>query len=575
MSFRARPYQEVAVNATVGKARSGRRALLLHLPTGAGKTVIATLVVQRLRERRQRMRTLFVAHRREIIDQTARTIAKHLPSLRIGVEQGERSADGDPDVVIASVQTLVRRKERYDPSRFGLVIADECHRALAPTWTSVLDYFRSGLPRDGLLLGMTATPRRTDGRSVVDVFDEVAYEISRAELQDLGYLSPMRYFNVKADLHLDRVKCSGGDFQVGSLSKVMGTPAVRALTLRAWQARNGGASPRKTLVFCAGLEHARQLAADFAEAFGVRTGMVHGRSPDRAELLARFADGDLDVLTNFGVLTEGFDEPSIECILMARPTRSPLVYTQCIGRGLRTNPGKSDCTVIDIVDRSAHQLQYGASHMAGLPSGWRTRGRDPFREARALRGVQVTDPAAFVRVRSATSLEAVQSLLMELPPETVMAGLDGQPVPRYLALDPPEPPPPTRARGRVLSLLEQAGARWRRVEVTDDTVHVRFVDARTNNERYDYLLWHLERVSGRRVAYYQPPERRRPRPRAALRSMLRPGLTLGELRVVEEQARVEACIVGLRPHEGDWLRATFLQQTGFSLDLGGQLAFEF
>lgn len=112
--------------------------------------------------------------------------------------------------------------------------------------------------------------------------------------------------------------------------------------------------------------------------------MLDGRTKNREEILERFRRGDVDLLLNYGVLTEGFDDPGIQCVLLARPTTSPLVYNQCLGRGLRPAPNKTYCTVIDIIDRSTHQLQYGASELADLPRGWSSRGRDPFRESRAI-----------------------------------------------------------------------------------------------------------------------------------------------------------------------------------------------
>lgn len=575
--FHPRPYQELAIDEVLRRHRAGRRRLLLHLPTGAGKTVVAALLLGELTRSARGRKTLFVAHRREIIDQTAGILARQLPDLRIAVEQGERRATQDADVVVASVQSLVKRKHRYDPGAFSTVIADECHRALAPTWTEVLRYFSDRLPECGLLLGMTATPRRTDGRSAIDVFEEVAYEISREELQDLGYLARMRYFSARADLRLDRVKVSGGDFQVGSLSAVMNDRKVRALTVGAWREQGLG---KKTLAFCAGLEHAAQLAADLHATLGVRTAMIHGRSPDRTELLERFRRSEIDVLTNFGVLTEGFDDPTVTCVLMARPTKSPLVYTQCVGRGLRTSPGKQACTVIDIVDRSAIPLQYGAAEMAGLGASWRSRGRDPAQEARSVRGISVLDPDAFLRIQRAANLEEVQGILMELPPETVLAGLDGAPVLHYRPLDPPSPEeaalPERDVRRRIRAVLEQTEAPHRRIRIDGGAVEITLARPESSNERFAHLLWHLERVSGHPVRFTEPAARvRRARPRAVLRSMLRHGLTLTELEVDHSHGTARATILGLRPDEGAWLRASFREETNLALELSGQLAFAF
>ena len=177
------------------------------------------------------------------------------------------------------------------------------------------------------------------------------------------------------------------------------------------------------------------------------------------------------------------------------------MYTQCLGRGLRPAPGKTHCTVIDIVDRGAHQLQYGASVMAGLPRRWRSKGRDPFREHRSVSAVRVSDPDAFLRISRAVSLEEVQDILMELPPYTVLAGLDGEPVPRYQART--DRPDAALATSDARALLRQAGATVRRVQVAsdDDTVIVTLDDAETSNERYAYLQWHIERLTGARSRF--------------------------------------------------------------------------
>lgn len=569
--FRARGYQQAAVDAVMHRHAAGARRLLLYLPTGSGKTVIGALIIERMLARRRGARTLFIAHRPEILDQTAAVLRRHMPHLQVGIEQGDRRAADGVDVTIASVQSLVRRRSRFDPRAFGLVVCDECHRALAPTWAEVIGYFHDHRRDDALLLGMTATPRRTDGRSVLDVFDEIAFEISLTELQDLGFLVPMRYFSVQADLNLGTVGVAAGDFQVGSLGQVMNTPAVRALTLRAWQERGAG---RKTIAFCAGVGHARQLAADFEALCGVRAVVVDAKTKDRDQLLQAFRAGEIQVLTNYGVLVEGFDDPAIECVLMVRPTKSPLVYTQCLGRGLRVAAGKHRCTVIDIVDRSTHQLQYGMAHMSGLPRRWRSKGRDPFREQRSIGAIRVSDPGAFLRIQAATSLEDVQQILMELPPQVVQAGLDGEPVPRYTPAT--DRPPTLRARRDAHEILQEAGARVRTITADDETLKIRLRDPEVDNERYAYLQWHLQRVT-QRVIEFQRPARGRLRtssPRAVLRSMLG-GRRIHALMVDPERQIVDVTVVGLGAAEADALCRNFEQEVGMQLRLVGQLGLGF
>jgi superfamily II DNA or RNA helicase len=565
--LKLRPYQKAAVGAVAARYRSGDRRLLLYLPTGAGKTVIATFVIEDLRRSNGLGRCLFVAHRREILDQTARTLARHLPGLDVQVEQGERSADTGADVIVASVQSLLRRKERYDPRGFDLIICDECHHALSTSWDKVIAYFWSQAKDKTLLLGMTATPRRSDGRSVLSLFGEPAFEISRTDLEDLGYLVPMRYFTVQGDLRLDRLELGAGDFQTGALSRIMDTAVHRALAVKAWLEQGIG---KRTLVFCAGVEHARHLADDF-RASGISAETIDGKTRERQTLLERFQAGEYHVLTNYGVLTEGFDDPGVSCILMARPTTSPLVYTQCIGRGLRSAPGKSACTVIDLVDRSTHQLAYDAVQMAGLPARWRCRGADPFRQARSLRGIKVTSPDAFLRIRQATSLEEVQSILMSLPPDVVVAGLDGEAVLRYAT--PEKPGSPHSAEQEVARLLRQAGVRGVRVDVTEEAVRIGFRNPDVDNERYAYLEWHLARVTQRRVEYQEPAEKPRTQnPRAVLRSMLPQHCRIDALTTAQAGNAMVATIAGLMPRELAVVARDFRDECGFELELKGQLS---
>jgi len=387
---------------------------------------------------------------------------------------------------------------------------------------------------------------------------------------------PIHYWGVKAALSLDRVKCSGGDFQVGALSAVMDTPQVRSLTLRAWEDKAQGC---KTLVFCASVRHAHRLAADFA-AQGHHTEVLDGRTKNRDDMLARFRRGDIDLLFNYGVLTEGFDDPSIQCVLLARPTTSPLVYNQCLGRGLRPAPNKTHCTVIDVIDRSTHQLQYGAGQLADLPRGWNCRGRDPFRESRAISQIKVTDPEAFLAISQADSLEAIQDLLMALPSEVVVAGLDGEPVPRYDLVE--SGCTGAEAKSRVQDLLKQAGATVTKMTVSPPSngergkIDIRLLNAEVNNERYRYLQWHMERATGWRITYAEPKRRtRRVNPRALLRSTLPDGYRIRGFEYDEAANCIVAEIPGLEPEVLEQICAVFEAASGIDLEIQGQLSFGF
>ena len=383
------------------------------------------------------------------------------------------------------------------------------------------------------------------------------------ELQDLGYIVPMQYYTIQTDLHLDQVKMSGSDFQVGSLTKIMNTPERRALALNAWMEKGKG---KKTVAFCAGVAHARQLAADF-EQLGFRAQAIDAKTPGRREILEKFENNELDVLTNYGVLTEGYDEPGIECILMARPTTSPLVYTQCIGRGLRINKGKKACTVIDIIDRSTHQLQYGAVEMCGLPKKWTSRGRDPYREANSISGIKVNDPDAFLQIRRAQSLEEIQSILMSLPPESVLAGLDGVPVLYYQL--PAEKLPFDDAKEAIRNIMGQSAARLQKISQRDNGILISLADPQVSNEQFQYLKWHLERVTGWDIEYKPSSQARNPQ--ALLKSMLSEHQTIKSFSFDPEKQRVIAWINNLPPDSVAYFTEKFYENTGLKLILRGQM----
>jgi superfamily II DNA or RNA helicase len=564
MKFSPRPYQKKAIDSVISRYKNGLTKMLLHLPTGAGKTVIATLLVEKLLTFSGMGKILFIAHREEILDQTYGKLKYHLPGLNIQIEQGTRCTSGDAQITIASVQSLIRRKKRFDPKEFSVIICDECHRALAPSWTDVIAYFHENKKPDTLLLGMTATPRRSDGRSALTVFDEIAYEIGRVELQNLGYLVPMQYYAVRTELHLDTIKMSGGDFQVGSLTKIMNTPEKRALALNAWMEKGRG---KKTIAFCAGVAHARQLAADF-ERNGIKAEVIDAKTAKRNEILNKFRKKEIEILTNYGVLTEGFDDPGIECILLVRPTTSPLVYTQCIGRGLRPNKGKKTCIVIDMIDRSTHQLQYGVAEMCGLPKKWRSNGRDPYRESEAISKIKISDVDAFLKIQQARSLEEVQEILMSIPPESVTAGLDGEPVLYYEPIE--EKLASAKAKEEARKILRQAHAPIKRITRDHNTLKISLASPEINNEKYSYVKWHLRRVTGWPVEYQEG--RKKGNPRAFLNSMLNENQKIKRFVFNEEEKSISAWINNLSPDELSYMSEKFHEKMGMNLKVRGQVS---
>jgi|GEM_PF-2596099 ATP-dependent helicase IRC3 len=500
MSFKPRNYQKAAVCSVIEGYRSGKRQLLLRLPTGAGKTVISALIIEELLGLLGQQRILFLAHRREIIDQTAETIARQIGAQRVSIEQAERKAEAAAQVVVASVQTLAGRLDEYPAAGFGALIVDECHHAYAKTWMDVISHF--GSCAQTLLLGLTATPRRSDGRCVGELFRETAFEISLGELQEQGYLVPMAYYTIEASLGLGSLSLdASGEFQASFLAKIMNSSEVRELTVRACLEKAQG---QKTIAFCASVEHAKDLAGDFA-ARGIPSAFISGETPDRSQLIEQFRSGTLRFLSNFGVLTEGFDDPSIECVLLARPTTSPLVYSQCLGRGLRSHPGKRVCTVIDIVDRQRQQLQYNAFEAAGLKRSWRGSGKDPLREAAAIARIRVADPSAFLRLRHALSLHETQEILMGLDPRLVFAGIDGMPMVRYERLEKGAVLDAVPCEELAAKIAREAGIASAEIRLHDGLLTLTLTDG-TDVQTSPYLAWHLEQATGWNIQIVQAPQ---------------------------------------------------------------------
>lgn len=491
MPFEIRAYQSEAIQSVISQFHAGRRQLLLRLPTGAGKTVISALLIDRLLSIMEPRRILFLAHRKEIIDQTAVKIGQQIGIENVGVEQADRKAESSARVVVASVQTIIGRLDDFDPEDFAAIIVDECHHAFAKTWMDTISHF--GKRSETLLLGLTATPKRSDGRSIEELFPDTAFEISLGELQDQGFLVPMDYCTIEASLGLGELSVQSGDFQATLLGKIMNSDEMRAITVKACLEKARG---KKTIAFCASIKHAEDLTRDFND-MGIAAAYISGESDDRDQIIEDFRQGKIQVLSNFAVLTEGFDDPSIECVLLARPTTSPLVYSQCLGRGLRPYSGKEQCIVIDIVDRQRNPLQYNAYEAAGLPRSWRGSGKDPLREAEAIARIRVTDPNAFLSLKRALSIDESQKILMGLDPRTVLAGIDGMPLIRY---NPDASPQLLSASERLNladGLLKDAGIKVLSLELSGEGAKAELAED-WQLKASPYLAWQLEKASGLR-----------------------------------------------------------------------------
>lgn len=399
-----RPYQQAAIASIHERLASGQRRLLVALPTGTGKTVVFAALPTALG---LRGRWLVLAHREELLEQAKAKLEAANPHLSVAIEQADRRAEG-ADVVVASVPTLQRaRLEALDPAEFAGVIVDEAHHAVATSYRAIFDHF--GLFQEGCarpLLGFTATPTRGDQVGLSSVFEAIAHEATLRQMVADGFLCPITGHRVDTQADLSGVTVRAGEFVTKELAEAIDTPERNALIVRAYRDLAPG---RPAIAFCADVAHAGHLAEAF-RSLGHASEAVSGETPkdERRSILARFGSGELQVVTNCNVLTEGFDEPKVSCILMARPTQSSLLYTQMLGRGTRLFPGKTDLCVLDFADNSARHNLATVATLFGLPPRMACKGRSVLEVAREVEKAQREMPwADFSQLKSIDELKLV------------------------------------------------------------------------------------------------------------------------------------------------------------------------
>lgn len=375
--------------------------MVVCLPTGAGKTVIFSHLA-----RLARRQVLVLAHRDELLSQAEEKIASALGDPdAVAVEQGDRRAPPGAKVVVSSIRSLhEKRLSQLVAGRdFGLVVYDECHHAAAEDNQRVLRQLGAFDPAwTGTLLGFTATTARGDGIGLERVFERIVYARSLPEMIDDGYLAPLRGFRVETAADLSRLTDGGLDFREEELAEAVDIEERNALVARSIQEL---ARDRRTIVFCVTVSHAKNLARALG-LLGVPTGVVYGDMPSerRKEVLARFREGSLSAITNVAVLTEGFDDPGVSCVAMARPTRSEGLYAQCVGRGTRLYPGKRDCLILDFVDVSRLSLCTLPS-LFGMPRDLDLRGEDAGEAGKAWARITLDCPGFEVEAGAITLRE--------------------------------------------------------------------------------------------------------------------------------------------------------------------------
>ncbi len=333
-----RPYQQQARDKIHSEWETGHTRTLLVLPTGTGKTIVfASIAADQVRAGD---RVLILAHRGELLEQAADKLQRST-GLGSAVEKAESTClDSWFRVVVGSVQTLQRtaRLERFPHDYFGTIIIDEAHHAITDGYRRILDYFDHAK-----VLGVTATPDRGDMRNLGEVFDSLAFEYKLTDAIKEGYLCRIMAQTIPLKLDITSVTMSGGDYAVGDLGTAL-DPYLEQIAAEMAQR----CTDRKTVVFLP-LIKTSQKFRDLLNAHGFHAAEVNGQSDDRKEVLADFDAGRYNVLCNSMLLTEGWDCPSVDCVVVLRPTKVRSLYSQMVGRGTRLSPGKTDLLLLDFL----------------------------------------------------------------------------------------------------------------------------------------------------------------------------------------------------------------------------------
>lgn len=345
-----RPYQREAKEAVFEQWENGTRKTLLVLPTGCGKTIVFAKITEDCV--RNGDRVLILAHRGELLEQAADKIAK-ATGLKCATEKAEESCLGSWfRVTVGSVQSLMReaRLKRFPEDYFNTIIIDEAHHCISDSYQRVLQHFP-----DAKVLGVTATPDRGDMKNLGQVFESLAYEYTLPKAIKEGYLSPIKAVTIPLQVDLTGVGVQSGDFKAGDLGTAL-DPYLESIA----EEMGKYCREKKTVVFLP-LVKTSQKFRDILNEHGFRAAEVNGESQDRTEILEDYAAGKYNVLCNSMLLTEGWDCPDVDCIVVLRPTKVRSLYCQMVGRGTRLAPGKDHLLLLDFLwHTERHELCHPA-----------------------------------------------------------------------------------------------------------------------------------------------------------------------------------------------------------------------
>lgn len=314
-----RNYQIAGIDEMRSRFQSGIKRLCYVGPCGSGKTVLMSHMATQAAKKSNR--TLFLVHRRELLDQAVNTVSAHKL------------------IQIASVHTIARRLDRTDEPQ--LIIIDEAHHVLAKTWLNVINRFPNAC-----VVGLTATPARTGGKGLGDVFQELIFGPTAKDLIADGYLAPYKYYAPPVVADLENIKIKMGDYDHAEIAVRMDKPSITGDAISHYRKLAGG---KRAIIYCASIQHSENTAQAFREA-GYRAKHIDGDTPadTRKQATEDFRNGRLQILTNVDLISEGYDCPGCEAVILLRPTASLTLYIQQSMRGMRPGPGKT-CIILDHV----------------------------------------------------------------------------------------------------------------------------------------------------------------------------------------------------------------------------------
>lgn len=399
-----RHYQIEALEAIKRKFKEGINKQVVVMPTGTGKSIVIASAKSFLGLTKK---TLFLVHRDELIQQAKKQFLKWQSNETIEIEQAENYASEKATVILASVPTLGRKNseriKRFNPEKFDLILGDECHHFAANSYLRIVEYFSTN--PNILLVGFTATPNRTDAIGLNNIFQEIVYNYpiydgkNPSAIRD-GYLVDIKGVRVETDVGLDHIPTVAGDLAQNELEKTINISKRNELVVKSWTTYGEN---RPTIAFCSGVAHAKTLAQIFTN-YNIKAEAIWGEDPQRTQKLKDFKTGNVTILTNCQLLGEGIDLPKTSSIILARPTKSSLVYAQAIGRGLRLPEGvnhiseakekglKTDCIVIDVVDNTKRHSIITIPSLLGLPINLSLNGKSLFEAADKLKEIINKNP---------------------------------------------------------------------------------------------------------------------------------------------------------------------------------------